>query len=504
MADIGDIELGTDSPAAPSVGLLKMSHSAAAHNGTGHAAGRDSPVSDMSNPEETDHHHEVVTQIGATRRGSFNNLDVHVGGLVDPLGEGGEDGADARKDDNLKFGTIRGILMPCLQSNMVGAILFIRLPWIVGHLGIVLTCVVVGLSVISVGLTLLSLNAIVTNGKMVRSGSLYQVLRKNVGVEVGGGIGLVYVFCKVIMCAMYCLGAAETFLVGIDEYDNDLFRWGTNIVALAIVLFLCICMLASNSETSFERNSAFFLGVTFVAILSFTVGGIAFAARPFVGDLDDHARIDTDNIGVNTDNRDHTGIKPTFYFLLGLYYPCVGGIMGASTWTGSLKSPGKSIPQGTMGATIVTLGISLLIIFLFGYTVNNYEMMENKQVLASLSWPISGLGYVCITAACVGAAAQCLHGVIRNVNAISVDQSIPFLDTFNTNRYRNANVKTILLAWLACSVPCLASDLEYLAPVAAILFLIVYSTINAACFLLSVTKSPGFRPHFKFFRYFLQ
>ena len=223
--------------------------------------------------------------------------------------------------------------MPCLQSNMIGAILFIRLPWIVGHMGILLSCIIVLLSTISVMLTLLSLNAIVTNGKMVRSGSLYQVLRKNVGVEVGGAIGVVYVMCKVLMCSMYCLGAAETFLRAINEYDNDNFPWGTQIVAMGLVLFLCVCMLGGYTGEYFERNSAFFLGVTTVAIVSFTVGGIAFAAKGYYGDLTSEQYALTDNIGTQ-DERDHTGIDPSFYFLLGLYYPCEGGIMGASTWTG--------------------------------------------------------------------------------------------------------------------------------------------------------------------------
>ena len=228
-----------------------------------------------------------------------------------------------------------GILIPCLQSSMIGALVYIRLPWIIGHMGILLTCIIVLLSAGSVGLTLLSLNAIVTNGKMVRSGSLYQVLRKNVGVEVGGGIGLVYVFCKVVMCSMYCLGAAETFLKAINEYDNDLLPWGTQIVSLSLVATLSVILVFAVTPHQFEFINGAFLSVSVLAILSFTVGGIAFANRSYYGDLDSDSRINTDNIGTETNHRDHTNIKPTFYFLLGLYYPCVGGIMGASTWTGT-------------------------------------------------------------------------------------------------------------------------------------------------------------------------
>ena len=139
-----------------------------------------------------------------------------------------------------------GILIPCLQSNMIGAILFIRLPWIVGQIGIFQTTVIVGLSVASVILTLMSLNAIVTNGKMVKSGSLYQVLRKNVGVEVGGAIGLIYVMGKIILSAMYFLGAAETFLIAINEYGS--FKWDTQIIALGLCFILSLSMASGYSR----------------------------------------------------------------------------------------------------------------------------------------------------------------------------------------------------------------------------------------------------------------
>jgi solute carrier family 12 sodium/potassium/chloride transporter 2 len=399
---------------------------------------------------------------------------------------------------------------------MFGAILFIRLPWIVGEVGILQATVIVALSVISVILTVMSLNAIVTNGKMVKSGSLYQVLRKNVGVEIGGGIGLIYIIGKIIATSMYALGAAECFLVAIDAYDS--FQWSNQIVSLILCFIVAFAVLLGYSKLFFERNGMIFLAISVIGILSFIVGGIAFASHAFYGDLTSGSRIDVDNIAA-VNKKDHTNIIPDFYFMLGLYFPSVSGVMGASTtfsgdkyirclfivlilllFIGSLKNPGRSIPRGTLGAVFLTLATSLIIIYLFGYTVSNDELLENKLVLASLSWPISGLGYVAFTAALVGAASQNFQGIVRNIDAIVADRSVPILQQFDPSNGPKATFKLVIFAWLLVSIPCLSHDLNFLAPIVAILFLIVYATINGACFLLSITKSPGFRPHFKYFR----
>lgn len=80
-------------------------------------SGRHSPVSELSDPVEHDGNgNGVVAQIGATRRGSFKNLDDH--GPVDPLGDGGEDGEKAAKEHETKIGTIRGRPQQCACLRM--------------------------------------------------------------------------------------------------------------------------------------------------------------------------------------------------------------------------------------------------------------------------------------------------------------------------------------------------------------------------------------------------
>mgnify|MGYP003320857035 CR=1 FL=1 len=56
------------------------------------------------------------------------------------------------------LGTLLGVFVPCLQ-NILGVILFLRLPWIAAQAGIVLSLVIVALCVSTTYATSLSMSA---------------------------------------------------------------------------------------------------------------------------------------------------------------------------------------------------------------------------------------------------------------------------------------------------------------------------------------------------------
>ena len=68
-----------------------------------------------------------------------------------------------------KYGVWGGVVVPCLQ-NMVSITLFVRMPWIVGEAGIGMTLLILGICVSTSFITTLSMNAIVTNGKIANGG----------------------------------------------------------------------------------------------------------------------------------------------------------------------------------------------------------------------------------------------------------------------------------------------------------------------------------------------
>ena len=89
-----------------------------------------------------------------------------------------------------KLGTLTGVYLPCLQ-NILGVILFLRLPFITGQAGTLRCSAIVLLCTACSLLTALSMSAIATNGKVERGGP-YFLLSRNLGAEWGGSIGILF------------------------------------------------------------------------------------------------------------------------------------------------------------------------------------------------------------------------------------------------------------------------------------------------------------------------
>eukprot|EP01041_Mallomonas_annulata_P008954 gene8954-18525_t len=226
-----------------------------------------------------------------------------------------------------EMGAIDGVLLPFLQSNMVGAILFIRLPYITGQAGVVLAAVIFIICVMSTSLTLLSLSALASNGKINKSGGLYQLVSRNLGLELGGATGLLFYLGKCLAGSMYCLGASETFLTGLGLKDQ--FPWDHQIIALAMCLILTLIAHFLDSKY-IDRMGHMFLVIAALTILFFTIGGFAFADQTWNGSIDPYGRITNDNPLPQFTHDEMLRYTPTFFSMLALYYPSVTGIMTGS------------------------------------------------------------------------------------------------------------------------------------------------------------------------------
>ena len=106
-----------------------------------------------------------------------------------------------------KLGTWDGVFMP-VTLNVLGIILFLRFGFILGQAGLIgALALLVGSYAIDT-LTVLSLNAISTNGQ-VRGGGAYYLISRSLGPEFGGSIGLVFFFGQAFNTAMNTLGCVE-------------------------------------------------------------------------------------------------------------------------------------------------------------------------------------------------------------------------------------------------------------------------------------------------------
>ncbi|MCK4772126.1 MAG: Na-K-Cl cotransporter, partial [Candidatus Latescibacteria bacterium] len=101
-----------------------------------------------------------------------------------------------RSDKRQGLGTFGGVFTPSLLT-ILGVIMYLRLGWVVGNVGLLATLLIVTLSSAITFLTALSISAIATDQR-VRTGGAYYMISRSLGIETGGAIGVPLYFAQAL------------------------------------------------------------------------------------------------------------------------------------------------------------------------------------------------------------------------------------------------------------------------------------------------------------------
>ncbi|WP_232287194.1 hypothetical protein WH8501_03850 [Crocosphaera watsonii WH 8501] len=95
--------------------------------------------------------------------------------------------------------------------TILGAIMYLRIGWVVGNAGLFGGLAIVLLSVSITLATGLSIASIATNTRMGEGGP-YAMISKSLGLEIGGSVGLPLFVSQALAAAMYIFGFREGWL----------------------------------------------------------------------------------------------------------------------------------------------------------------------------------------------------------------------------------------------------------------------------------------------------
>ena len=98
-----------------------------------------------------------------------------------------------QSEQKLGLGAFTGVFVPNVLT-ILGVILFMRVGWVVGEVGLVQALSILLIANSVTLLTTLSLSAIATSAK-VGGGGAYFMISRSLGLEIGGSIGGPFVFC---------------------------------------------------------------------------------------------------------------------------------------------------------------------------------------------------------------------------------------------------------------------------------------------------------------------
>ncbi|KAG9487863.1 solute carrier family 12 member 2 [Eleutherodactylus coqui] len=428
----------------------------------------------------------------------------------------------------VKFGWIKGVLVRCML-NIWGVMLFIRLSWIVGHAGIGLTIVVIGMATVVTTITGLSTSAIATNG-FVRGGGAYYLISRSLGPEFGGAIGLIFAFANAVAVAMYVVGFAETVVELLQESNalmvdplNDIRIIG----AITVVILLGISVAGMEWEA---KAQIVLLVILLFAIGDFFIGSvIPMEDKKPKGFFSYRAEIFGENFG--PDFRE----GETFFSIFAIFFPAATGILAGANISGDLADPQLAIPKGTLLAilitTIVYAGVAVSVgscvvrdasgisndtissavmnctdaacklDYNFSYCIPDckYGLMNNFQVMSMVSGfaPLITAG---IFSATLSSALASLVSAPKVFQALCKDNIYPGLQMFAKGYGKNNEpLRGYLLTFLIALGFILIAELNVIAPIISNFFLASYALINFSVFHASLAKSPGWRPAFKYY-----
>ncbi len=381
--------------------------------------------------------------------------------------------SSAKNSQSSKFGTFDGVFTPCTLT-ILGVIMFLRVGQVVGQSGFLYAIIIVIVSKSITTLTTLSLSAIATNTR-VRGGGAYYLISRSLGVEFGGAIGVVFYFAQAISVAMYVIGFTEAFVAAFPSFTQDFTAVATFI---NIVTFVCVYVGAGWTL----KIQTYILIVLLLSVLSFMLGAL--------GDFS------LATLQANMAPRYESG--ESFFSMFALFFPAVTGIMAGANMSGDLANPARSIPRGTLYSILFTAIIYLLQVVLLAGSSSHETLNNNSLVMKDIS-VIPALIIAGVFAATLSSALGSMMGAPRILQALAKDNIFSGMKFFaagsgSNNEPRRAVVLTFLVAQLCI----LMGDLNAIAPIITMFFMITYGLLNVATFYEAVTKNPSYRPTFRY------
>ncbi len=366
-----------------------------------------------------------------------------------------------------KFGAFAGVFTPSILT-ILGVIMYLRLPSIVGQAGLLQTLGIIAVAHIISVATGLSVSSIATD-KKVKAGGTYYIISRSLGLPVGGTLGLALFVGLSFSVSMYLVGFSESFLSywGLPVDIGTIRLAGT--IALVAVTTVTLISTALALKTQF-----YIMGAIALSLLSIVFGRHEFApSAPLLHPIAEAA---------------------PFIVLFGIFFPAVTGFEAGVSMSGDLKDPKRSIPAGTISAIVIGLVVYMALAIFFAFTVSSEQLVGNANVLLDIALfpPLVIAG---IWGATISSAFGSILSAPRILQATANDGITPGWFGVGYGR-ENEPRHALVPAFLIAEAGILIGELNVIARVVSMFFITTYGFLNLTAAIESWV-SPDFRPEFR-------
>ncbi|HJL02793.1 MAG TPA: hypothetical protein RMH85_17930 [Polyangiaceae bacterium LLY-WYZ-15_(1-7)] len=368
-----------------------------------------------------------------------------------------------------RFGTFDGVFTPTLLT-ILGVILFLREGWVVGQVGLLGAFSVILLASAITIATALSLASVATNVRLGPGGP-YAIIRRSLGLELGGSVGIPLYLSQACAVAMYVFGFREGWRWIFPEHPA---------LVVDLITFGVILLIAFASATLALRLQFVVMALIVGSLVSALAGA---AVRPLEGEIEWWRRA-SDPLG-----------GTLYWTVFAVFFPAVTGVTAGANMSGELRRPSQAIPLGTLSAvglaTLVYLGVAVWL----AIAAPPEELRENYTVLIDrAAWgPLVLAG---LLGATFSSALSSLVGAPRILAALADHEVVPFHRRLRGRK--GAEPRAALGFTALVVVACLMlRDLNAIAPLITMFFLITYAMINVVVLLEQRLAVVSFRPRFR-------
>lgn len=372
-----------------------------------------------------------------------------------------------------KYGTFAGVFVPTLLT-ILGVILFLRQGWVVGNAGLLGGWIIITIAFVIVTFTALSMSCITTNIR-IKAGGAYSIISQSLGLEVGGSVGVPLYLAQTFAITMYIFGFREGWLYIFPEHYAIL----VDLAVFSVLLFIAFI----SAKLAF-RIQYIILAVIVGALLS--VG-----ATIFTGVLE-HDILWWGEFPGAPEN-DFEGVS--FWVVFAVLFPAATGIMAGANMSGELKNPKRSIPVGTISAILISYGIYMAVAYWLARVASTEELVSNYNVMIDKAfWAPAVLGG--LLGATFSSALASIVGAPRILQALGDHGIFPGGDKFSKLAKNGEPRNAIILTGAIVLFTLMLRDLNTIAPLITMFFLITYMMINLVVFIEQKMNMISFRPTF--------
>ncbi len=195
----------------------------------------------------------------------------------------------------------------------------------------------------------------------------------------------------------------------------------------------------------------------------------------------------------------------SFFKVFAIVFPAFTGMTAGVGLSGDLRNPRRSIPLGTLSATLMGMVVYLFVVFKLAFSASPQDLNADQLVMSKIAlWgPIIPVG---LAAATLSSAIGSILVAPRTMQALAKDRIYPalFVNRFlgSGKGKENEPVNATLITSLIVIIFVALGSVDFVAQIISMFFMITYGSLCLVSFLQHFSGDPSYRPTFRSKWYF--